>query len=48
VIAHALNRSTEDAEAGGSLEFKASLVYKVSGQSNCYRETVSKKQKNKK
>jgi hypothetical protein len=30
VVAHTFNPSTQEAEAGGSLEFKASLVYRVS------------------
>jgi hypothetical protein len=32
VAGHALNPSTGEAEAGGSLEFEASLVYRVSSR----------------
>jgi hypothetical protein len=32
VVAHAFNPSTWEAEAGGFLEFEASLVYKVSSR----------------
>jgi hypothetical protein len=32
VVAHAFNPSTWEAEAGESLEFEASLVYKVSSR----------------
>jgi hypothetical protein len=32
VVAHAFNPSTREAEAGESLEFEASLVYKVSSR----------------
>jgi hypothetical protein len=32
VVAHAFNPSTQETEAGGSLEFEASLVYKVSSR----------------
>jgi len=32
VVAHTFNPSTWEAEAGGSLEFKASLVYRVSSR----------------
>jgi hypothetical protein len=32
VVAHAFNPSTREAEAGGFLEFKTSLVYKVSSR----------------
>jgi hypothetical protein len=36
-VAHAFNPSTWEAEAGGSYEFEASLVYRVS--SRTYRAT---------
>jgi hypothetical protein len=32
VVAHTFNSSTWEAETGGSLEFKASLVYRVSSR----------------
>jgi hypothetical protein len=32
VVVHAFNPSTQEAEAGGSLEFEASLVYRVSSR----------------
>jgi hypothetical protein len=32
VVAHAFNHRTWEAEAGGSLEFEASLVYRVSSR----------------
>jgi hypothetical protein len=32
VVAHAFNLSTREAEAGGFLEFEASLVYRVSSR----------------
>jgi hypothetical protein len=32
VVAHTFNPSTWEAEAGGFLEFKASLVYRVSSR----------------
>jgi hypothetical protein len=51
VVAHAFNPSTREAEAGGSLEFEASLVYKVSSRTAraIQRNPVSKnKQTNKK
>lgn len=37
MVAHAFNPNTREAEAGGSLEFKASLVY---------RETLTWKNQN--
>jgi hypothetical protein len=48
VVAHAFNPSTREAEAGGSLEFEASLVYKVSSRTARARQRnpVSKNQKN--
>ena len=50
MVAHAFNPSTREAEAGGSLEFEASLVYKVSSRTAraIQRNPVSKNQKKKK
>jgi hypothetical protein len=50
VVAHAFNPSTWEAEAGGSLEFEASLVYRVSSRTTraTQRNPVSKKKKKKK
>jgi hypothetical protein len=50
VVAHAYNPSTREAEAGGSLEFEASLVYRVSSRTvgAIQRNPVSKNQKKKK
>jgi hypothetical protein len=47
VVAHAFNPSTWEAEAGGSHEFEASLVYKVSSRTAraTQRNPVSKKKK---
>jgi hypothetical protein len=47
VVAHTFNPSTREAEAGGSLEFKASLVYKVSSRTAraTQRNPVSNKTK---
>jgi hypothetical protein len=44
VVAHACNPSTREAEAGGSLEFGASLVYKESSGTDraTYTNHVSK------
>jgi hypothetical protein len=44
MVVHAFNPSTWEAEAGGFLEFKASLVYKVSSRTAraIQRNTVSK------
>jgi hypothetical protein len=49
MVAHAFNPSTREAEAGGSLEFEASLVYKVSSRTAraIQRNPVSKNQKQK-
>jgi hypothetical protein len=47
-VAHAFNPSTREAEAGGFLSSEASLVYRVPGQSELYRETLSRKTKKKK
>jgi hypothetical protein len=49
VVAHAFNPSTREAEAGGSLEFEASLVYRVSSRTAraIQRNPVSKNQKKK-
>jgi hypothetical protein len=46
---HAFNPSTWEAEAGGSLEFEASLVYRMSSRTAIatQRNPVSKKNKNK-
>jgi hypothetical protein len=46
VVAHTFNPSTQEAEAGGSLEFEASLVYRVgSGTVRAIqRNPVSKQQ----
>jgi hypothetical protein len=50
VVAHAFNPSTWEAEAGGFLEFEASLVYRVSSRTAkaTQRNPVSKKAKKKK
>jgi hypothetical protein len=42
---HAFNPSTweAEAEAGGSLEFKAGLIYRVSSRKATQRKPVSKK-----
>lgn len=40
VMVHAFNASTQEAEAGESLEFEVSLVYRVPGQPGQYRETL--------
>jgi hypothetical protein len=47
VVAHAFNPGTWEAEAGGFLEFQASLVYRVSSRiaGAIQRNPVSKKQK---
>lgn len=51
VVVHAFNLSTLEAEAGGSTEFKASLVYRTSSkiawatQRNPLLKTKNKKQK---
>jgi hypothetical protein len=47
VVAHAFNPSTQEAEAGRSLEFEASLVYRVSSRTAkaTHRNPVSKNQK---
>lgn len=50
VVAHTFNRSTWEAEAGEDLwvsEFKANLVYRVPGQADLCRETLSWKKKKK-
>jgi hypothetical protein len=49
VVAHTLNPSTREAEAGGFLELEASLVYRVSFRivRATRRNPVSKKQKTK-
>jgi hypothetical protein len=50
MVAHAFNPSTREAEAGGFLEFEASLIYKVSSRTAraIQRNPVSKnKQTNK-
>ena len=46
MVAHAFDPSTWEAEAGGSLIFKASLVYRVSSRTAraAQRNLVSKKQ----
>jgi hypothetical protein len=48
VVALAFNPSTWEAEAGGFLKFKASLVYRVSSRTAraTQRNPVSKNQKN--
>jgi hypothetical protein len=50
VVAHAFNPSTQEAEAGGTLEFEASVVYKVSSRTAraIQKNPVSKNQKKKK
>ena len=51
MVAHAFNPSTWEAEAGGFLEFEASLVYKVSSRTARATQgnpvSKSNKQKNK-
>jgi hypothetical protein len=49
VVAHAFNPSTWEAEAGGFLEFGASLIYRVSSRAAraTERNSVSKKLKKK-
>ena len=49
MVAHTFNPSTWEAEAGGSLEFKASLVYRVSCRAarTTQRNPVSKNKKQK-
>ena len=50
MVAHAFNPSTWEAEAGRSLEFDTSLVYKVSSwtaRAVTQRNTVSKRKKKK-
>jgi hypothetical protein len=43
LVAHAFNFSTQEAEAGGALEFKASLVYRVSSlTAKSYMEKLKK------
>ena len=42
MVAHTFNPSTREAEAGGSHEFEASLVYKVSSKTVTQRNSVSK------
>ena len=46
VVVHAFNPSTQEAEAGQSLEFEASLVYRMSSRTvrTTQRNPVSKKQ----
>jgi hypothetical protein len=50
VVAHSFNPSTGEAEAEGSLEFEASLFYRVSSRtaSATQRNPVLKNQKKKK
>jgi hypothetical protein len=49
LVAHAFNRSTREAEAGGSLSWRpAWSTLLVPGQPGLYRETLSRKTKNKK
>jgi hypothetical protein len=50
MVAHAFDPSTQEAEAGGSLEFEASLAYKMSSRTAraIQRNPVSKNQKKKK
>jgi hypothetical protein len=47
VVVHTFNPSTWEAEAGGSLEFEASLVYRVSSRTAraTQKNPVSKKKK---
>jgi hypothetical protein len=47
MVAHAFNPSTQEAEAGGFLEFEASLVYRVSSRTAraIQRNPVLKKKK---
>jgi hypothetical protein len=47
VVAHTISPSTWEAEPGRSLEFEASLVYRVPGQPEPQRETLSQKIKTK-
>jgi hypothetical protein len=50
MVVHAFNPSTQKAEAGGFLEFEASLVYKVNSRTAraTQRNPVLKNQKKKK
>jgi hypothetical protein len=49
MVAHVFNSSTWGAEIGGSLEFKASLVYRVSSRkSRLTQRNSASKNKNKK
>jgi hypothetical protein len=41
VVAHAFNPSTQEAEAGGFPRSETSLVYRVPGQPELHRETLS-------
>jgi hypothetical protein len=48
VVVHAFNPSTQEAEAGGSLEFEGNLVYGVSFETagttpGLHRETLSQR-----
>ena len=42
---YTFNHSTREAEAGGTLESQASLVYRVLGQPELHRETLSQQDK---
>jgi hypothetical protein len=49
VAVHVFNLNTQKAEAGGSLEFEASLVYRESSRKpDLQRETLSQKTKHQK
>lgn len=47
-MSHAFDISTQEVEAGGSLVFETSLVYRQFQNSQGYRETLSQKASNKK
>lgn len=47
IVSHAFKPSTEEAEAGDILDFKASLVYNMnSGQQETHNKIFSQKKKN--
>lgn len=45
-MSHAFDISTQEVEAGGSLVFETSLVYRQFQNSQGYRETLSQKASN--
>lgn len=48
MVAHAFNSSTQEAEAGGTLVFQASLIYRVSSTVRLHRKETLSKTKGKK